>query len=307
MSWQMAIFTLGARLTVKSRLKTAKNVQAARASFERSAAWFKAPKHLVQINSDLVYGDDTVPALWLSSGRVTNDAILYYIHGGGFIMGSPHTHKGLAGHLARFLGVEAVLPNYRKAPEHPFPAGLEDVIAGYHALLARGYAGRIIIAGDSAGGGLALGLSSYICDQDLPQPLCIVALAPSVDQSFSGETITSNAESDAVLVGTRTEFLKNLYMGDQDTQSDYASPLVENFSGAPPVLIQASEGEILLDDALRMQNHLLEQGVDVRAETWPNNIHVFQILVGYVPESRAALRQVAEFITPFLPQSPNDS
>jgi len=238
-----------------------------------------------------------VPVKWASCGTVKSDDILFYIHGGGFIAGSPDTHKHLAAHLSKFLGIETVMPEYRLAPEHPFPAGFDDVVASYNALIASGRKpDQIILGGDSAGGGLMFSLLAYICKNNLPRPKCCFALSPIVDFTYTSDSLKENAKSEAVLVAERFEELSGMYLGDQDPKNPYVSPLFADFPDCPPILIHVGDGEILRDDTLMMQRHLLDQGVDVLVRSWATGFHVWHIMVGYVPEARAALKDIAAFI-----------
>lgn len=236
------------------------------------------------------------PALWVSSGPCARRRVILYLHGGGYILGSPQTHRKLAARLSRLCGLRAFLPSYRLAPEHPIPAGLDDARAAHAALLARGYRpGDIVIGGDSAGGGLALALTSQLCLAGTP-PAAVFAWSPFTDQSFSGASVVENGRRDHFFPGWRAHELADMILGDTPADDPRASPLFAAFPNCPPVLLQASTAEILRDDAVRMQAHLRQQGIDARLELWDDVPHAWQVFDGWFPEARAAIRRTANFI-----------
>ena len=220
-----------------------------------------------------------------------------YIHGGGYIAGSPDTHKHIVAKLCGDLEMEAVMPCYRLAPENPYPAGFEDIVTCYHAVAESGRdPRRLILGGDSAGGGLMFALLAYLVKNDLPLPLCCFAISPSVDLRDAAVKRTTNAKSEAVLAADRFPEMRSIYLGNQDPTHPYVSPILGSFDGCPPVLMHVSDREVLLEDTLAMQNRLLGQGVDVLVRNWPTSFHVFHLLLGHVPEARLALRDIADFI-----------
>lgn len=298
MSWQLALFTGFSRLIVKRAMTREHDVVKARAGFDLLASkLFRKPGFLAQSRDQLRHDGRDVPALWVSVGAPQSDHILLYIHGGGYIMGSPQTHKGMVAYLARMLGVRAVMPDYALAPEQKFPAGLDDVIASYFALLERGYRPeQIILGGESAGGGLVFSLLAHLSQIKSPMPACVFAISPSLDLTFSSPSFIENARSDAVLPASRTAYLRALYLDDHPPEDPLASPLFANFQSLPPVLIHASDGEILRDEAERMAARLKEAEADVTLKIWRSDIHVFHILVGFIPEAKTALRHVADFV-----------
>lgn len=247
-----------------------------------------------------------VPVLWVSRKAPRRQDVLLYIHGGGFIVGSPDTHKHMIAYLAGKLGIEAVLPRYRLAPEHPFPAGLDDVVATYRGLLQRGLrADQIIIGGDSAGGALTLALLAYLSDQGMDMPQSVFVLSPIVDSNGRFDSLQSNAKSECLLVAENFDGLSQMYLGDQDRNQPYASPFYAEFASCPPILFHCCDREILRDDTLEMQRKLVGLGHDVLVRSWPNAFHVFHIMYGHFPEARTALDDVVAFVT--AQRSPNDS
>ncbi len=240
-------------------------------------------------------------ALWVASGSsngapVSNDKILLYIHGGGYLAGDPDTHKKMVARLCRMAGLKAFLPAYSLAPEHPIPAGLNDVDAAWQHLRAQGYAPeQIVLGGDSAGGGLALALLSLLCQRG-EAPAGLFAWSPFTDVTFSGASMTENFERDHFFSSARAPELAALILGDTPPDDPRASPLFATFPNCPPVLLQASHCEILRDDAIRMEEKLRASGTDVRLEMWPEAPHVWQLFDGWLPEARDAIRNTARWI-----------
>ncbi|MEO1001179.1 MAG: alpha/beta hydrolase fold domain-containing protein, partial [Pseudomonadota bacterium] len=233
-------------------------------------------------------GDDAAP-------------LLLYFHGGGYFQGSPRTHRALAAALAGRAGMAARVPDYRLAPEHPFPAAPEDARALYLGLLAAGLRpGRIVLAGDSAGGGLALALLHVIGAEGLPWPAATVVFSPWTDLTVSGESVRTNAGADPLLPASRLADVGAAYLAGADARDPRASPLFGQFAGAPPTLIQASRHEILRDDSVRMAGVLRDQGVDVTLELSDRLPHVWQIFQGRLPEADAALDRAGAFLRAHL-------
>ncbi len=294
MSWQLRGFSWFSRHFVKRWLSSVKEVPDLREGFERHAR----RSHISPPLADYRNGHlGKVPVKWVSCGPVQNNDTLIYIHGGGYVAGSPDTHQHLVAHLCRQLGSEAVLPAYRLAPEHPFPAAIEDIIACYRSLIAQGRdPARFIIGGDSAGGGLVFSLLARLAKEGLPNPICAFALSPVVDFTHAGASIKSHAESEAVLVSARIAEMDQMYLNGADPAGPAVSPVFADFPDCPPVLIHVADQEILRDDTLAMQTRLLDQGAEVLVRSWPGGFHVWHMMVGYIPEARAALKDVADFI-----------
>ena len=234
------------------------------------------------------------PALALTPPGALGAPTLLYFHGGGFVFGSPKTHQAMLARLARSVGLRAVLPRYRLAPEHPFPAALEDAMAVYRALAGRG---PVILGGDSAGGALALTVLAEVLKEGLPKPLGVFAFSPLTDLTFSGESVARNAAREAVLPADRAPDLVAFYLGDQAADDPRVSPLFAAFHGAPPVWLCAGTGEILLDDTRRMAARLRDQGVDVTEVIETDLPHVWPIFHNTLPEARTTLGAVEAWIT----------
>ena len=284
-------------LVAKPRLRHVKTPEEARRSFERTARWvFRQPPFSLYMPDHFTGPSGARPALWVSSGKYDRRRVILYLHGGGYIVGSAQTHAAVCARLSQLSGFSVFLPDYRLAPEHPYPAALEDAEAAFDDLIARGFApADIVIGGDSAGGGLALALLSRLCTRGM-QPAGTFTWSPWTDLTLSGASLERNADSDVLLPVSRIKEMRAYYAADTAPDDAGLSPLFARFPGCPPVLIQWSRSEILADDSERMAAHLRAEGADVQMQTWPKAPHVWQILDGLVPEARDALQNTADFV-----------
>lgn len=298
MSWQLKAMRVFLRSVVRRSLRRQPDSISARRWFERGA-WLNARgKPWRVFNPDDLNG---IPALW-SIPPSHGQPLIVYFHGGGYVMGNPRTHAALGANLTRRTGLPVCLPDYRLAPEHPFPAAFEDAVQVWHALLARGHdPAQIVIGGDSAGGGLALALLGHLCTTDQPRPAALFAFSPFTDLTLSGASIRDNAASEILLPISRLEQLRAKVLQGADPADPRISPLFAEFPGAPAVLIQVARTEILLDDSRRMAECLRAQGVDVTLQEGGNLPHVWQYFHGWLPEARKSLAQTAHFIRQVLP------
>lgn len=229
-------------------------------------------------------------------GPAPNVSILY-LHGGGFVSGSPRTHRGIAGRLARGVGARVVAPEYRLAPEHPFPAALEDAEAVYMAMLDQGTdPARLAIAGDSAGGNLVFALLLKLKQSGAPMPAAAVGLSPFADFTGSGESFRLNAMRDPLLHVRGFPSVVAAYAPNEDATNPLLSPIFGELSGLPPTLIQCGSDEILLDDARRLHVALRAAGVPCDLEVWERMPHVWQAFASFLPEARRALLRVTAFL-----------
>ena len=241
--------------------------------------------------------DRHIDGLWLSNGQVRRDKVILFLHGGAYLFGGSASHRPLAAALAQRTGARVLVPDYRLAPAHPFPAAIDDAVAAYRHLLTIGHAPKdIAIAGDSAGGGLTMALLHVAGTADLPYPACAVAFSPWSDLTLSGESHRRNARREVLLPVERIEEARDHYLAGAPADDPRASPVHGSFEGAPPVLIQASRAEILEDDARAMAARLTEEGVDVQLDFWARTPHVWQHLHGRLPEADQALDEAGAFL-----------
>lgn len=297
MSWQLTLLNAQLRWLIKPILHRTKGPEQARADFERTARWFfRTPpglSHIVRPNR----------LHWLRSGPAQRGQVILYFHGGGYVAGSPRSHAGLVGRLARLSGVEVCAPDYRLAQEAPFPAAFEDACAAWSALRDMGYkADNIVLGGDSAGGGLALALLAHVLARG-EAPAGLFAFSPWTDLACTGSSLQDNAHLDAVLPVARIHELVDIYLHGTDPKDPRASPLYAGFTTPPPILIQYSETEILRDDSLRMAKRLRAAGADVTLSAEKDAPHVWQIFDGWLPEARISLREAARFVQGCLPDT----
>ncbi len=291
MSWQLRALRVFLRSAVRRSLRRQPDSISARRWFERGA-WLNARgRPWVGLPADLLAD---VPALW--TAPQARQMILYF-HGGGYVMGNPRTHAAMGLYLTRKTGLPVCLPDYRLAPEHPFPAAFEDALAVWDALEARGIAASdVVLGGDSAGGGLALALLAHLCATDRPRPACAFAFSPFTDLTLSGASIRENAAREILLPIERLEALRTRVLQGADPSDPRISPLFGTFAKAPPVLLQVARYEILRDDSRRMAKALQAQSVKVTLQEGGNLPHVWQYFHGWLPEARKSLTDTAQFI-----------
>lgn len=225
------------------------------------------------------------------------DCYVLFLHGGGYTTGSPSNYRHLTWRIAAGARAQVVAPDYRLAPEHPFPAALEDAFSSYRWLSAnRADAHRIAIVGDSAGGGLGFALSLKLRDQGSAPPAAIVALSPWTDLALTGASFALNASKDPVIDAARAAEYARLYLAGADPRTPYASPLYGDWRNAPPVLIQVGSEEVLRDDAVRMTEKLRAAGCDVELEVWGGMPHVWHVFASVLPEARQAIGRIGTFL-----------
>lgn len=266
------------------------SIEEQRARNERSTRLNRLP---ADVHCHHVFADG-VAAEWIQVPDADWGVILY-LHGGAYALGSISTHREFVARLARAAGMRGLAINYRLAPEHPFPAAMEDATAAYEWLLGIGVEpSRIVVAGDSAGGGLALAALVALRDTGKPLPAGAVCISPWTDLTLSGASVQSKAHLDCVLDPDSLEMYARLYAGERDRTSPLISPLYADLSDLPPLLMQVGTDEILLDDATRCAAKARQAGVSVSLEVWDEMFHVFQ-LVPFLPETKTAVGHIAEF------------
>ncbi len=269
-------------------------------TIDEQRADFEARTTLLPLASDIVCQPvqaNGIPAEWVTAPEAENDRVILYLHGGGFVVGSINTHREMVSHISRAARARILLIDYRLAPEHPFPAGLEDSRTAYRWLISEGFdPGRMIIAGDSAGGGLTISTLLALRDNGDPLPAAAVCLSPWVDLEGLGESMTANADSDPQVDQKGLLEMAEQYLAGADPRTPLAAPLYADLKGLPPLLIQAGAAETLLDDSTRLAAKAREQGVDVILEPWEDMLHVWQFLAAFVPEARQAVAVIGEFV-----------
>jgi monoterpene epsilon-lactone hydrolase len=285
---QMIIETLRSRPAMADL-----SIEDQRAAFDALASQFPLAEDVRRDPVDAA----GVPAEWITTPEALHERGIYYLHGGGYTLGSINTHREIISRLSRAARARGLAIDYRLAPEHPFPAAVEDSTAAYRWLLAIGVdPARLVIAGDSAGGGLTVATLVALRDAGDPLPAAAVCLSPWIDLEGLGESMTTRAEVDPMV--QREELLQHVkaYLGDAHPRTPLAAPLYADLRGLPPLLIQVGTAETLLDDSTRLAERAKAAGVDVVLEPWDDMIHVWQFCAAILPEGQQAIDRIGEFI-----------
>ncbi|HLP50651.1 MAG TPA: alpha/beta hydrolase [Chitinophagales bacterium] len=278
---------------VKSRANVS-NPQAARRGFERITGKWNTPLSGFTYQPIEAAG---IHAEWIYPEGCDKTKVLLYFHGGGYFTGSYNTHRALVSKLAQNAGISALNINYRLAPEHPYPAAIEDCASVYQWLLAQGFSSvNICFGGDSAGGGCTIGTLTYLRDKGIPLPKCAIAISPWLDHTFAGDSFPHKDAVDPMLLASAFPDVSKYYMGDSDANSPYASPLFHSLAGLPPVLVQVGEDELLLSDSVRFAEKAKADGSDVMLEVYPGMFHVFNAFWRVMPKARLANKKLGEFM-----------
>ncbi|MEX2704637.1 MAG: alpha/beta hydrolase [Candidatus Freyrarchaeum guaymaensis] len=266
------------------------SVKGARIGLEQLASLTKPPDD-VKCEPVNVRG---VPAEWITTPGAKDQYAILYLHGGGYIAGSIKTHRDLVSRISRASKARALIIDYRLAPEHPFPAAVEDATAAYRWLVSAGGIdpSNLIVAGDSAGGGLTIASLVKLRDEGDALPAGAVCLSPWTDLACTGETLRSKAEVDPFITPEGVEFMAGVYLGDVDPKNPLASPLYAGLKGLPPMLIQVGTSEILLDDSLRLADRAKAAGVNVEPDVWED----------MVQENRSSSSREQSYLTYLLRQ-----
>lgn len=245
-----------------------------------------------------------MPAEWIEVANANHDRILLYFHGGGYVLCSIETHRHLIAALAQAARARALAVDYRLAPEHRYPAALEDALAAYRWLLDLGVAPeRIITGGDSAGGGLSIAVLIAARDAGLPLPAGAICLSPWVDLTFSGESVRTNARREFIIPMRMIHQGAAMVLGNADPREPTISPLFADLRGLPPLFIQVGTEEILLDDARRLAERAESAGFQVELEIWQGMVHVWQFFVPYLKEARQAIDRLGAFVQSRVPDA----
>lgn len=240
---------------------------------------------------------DGVPAEWVSAPDVDGSRAVLYLHGGGYAIGSLDTHRRLAFDVSAASRARVLLLDYRLAPEHPFPAAVDDATAAWRWLLKQGFPGdNLAIAGDSAGGGLTIAALVNLRDRKLGLPACAVAISPWVDLEGVGTSMTTRSAQDPMVQKAGLTWMADMYLAGKDARTPLAAPLHADLEGLPPVLVQVGTAETLLDDATRIAERLHGAGGEVKLSVWPNMLHVFPLFAPILSEGMDGCREIGEFM-----------
>jgi len=249
---------------------------------------------LVTYKSDVIAN---VESIWALPVEADSDKVILYTHGGGFAVGSASSHRKLAGHLAKQLGVTAVAIDYRRAPEHPFPAQIEDSTAVYKELLERGFKPEnIATCGDSAGGNLAISTVLKLRQDGVPLPGAVIALSPWLDMEHVGKTLETNAATDALVSKAILQGMSGMFLGENGSRTDpLANPLKADYEGFPRMYVTAGSAETLLDNAEDLALLARAAGVPVTLSVVDGMQHVFPFLAGRAPEADEEIHRIASW------------
>ena len=268
------------------------SVVARRALMDTAAAAAHLPKGIAVEAVDA----GGIPAEWVRAEGVRSDAAILYLHGGGYVIGSLASHRQMVSYISRAAGAPILSLAYRLAPEHPFPAAVEDAAAGYRWLLRTDIApGKIAVAGDSAGGGLTAATLLALRDAGDALPAAGVCISPWADLTCSAGTYAAKADTDPMVPHDEIRKFADLYLGDKDPKTPLASPVFADLTGLPPLLIQVGTEEVLLDDSLALDRRAKSCGVASTLEVWEQMIHVWHAFSPMLKEGREAIARIGEY------------
>ncbi len=288
------LFVLRAALRRVKKRGDVTNPQRARYGFEKMVGkWNKPLKGFTYVQEDV----SGISSEWIYPNNCDRTKVLLYFHGGGYMVGSYNTHRGLVSQIAKHAEVSALSINYRLAPEYPYPAAIEDCAKAYEWLLNKGFSpSQICLGGDSAGGGCVVGTLTYLRDKNIPLPKCAIAISPWVDHTFSGHSFPSRDKLDPMLIADGFPMVSDYYMTGQDPKAPYASPIFHSLSNLPPVYVQVGDHELLLSDSTRFAEKAKEEGTDVRLDVYPEMFHVFNAFWKVLPKAREANQKLGGFL-----------
>ena len=267
---------------------------------EMRANFAEATSKFNQVAKDIKYQTvdaGGVKAEWIAAPNAVEKRVLMFLHGGSYMVCSVSTHRDLISRLARSAAVRALGVDYRLAPEHTFPAAVEDATAAYRWMISSGVnPTSVVIAGDSAGGGLTLATLIALRDAGDPLPAAAVCMSPWVDLECLGESMITKADVDPFVSREIQKALAQQYLGDADPRTPLAAPLYADLAGLPPMLIQVGSSETLLDDATRLAKRAKAAGVEASLDIWEDMIHGWQIFAPFLPEGQQAIENIGAFI-----------
>ncbi len=294
MSMRAELVRLGLRWFLKPTGRTGVAIVRRRAQIGNFERWVPLPPAATETVRGALGG---VPAWRVATPRSRSDRHILFLHGGGYVSGSPELYRHVTWRFAETAAARVAAIGYRLAPEHPFPAALDDAAAAWHALLAEGVdPRRAAFIGDSAGGGLALCLALWLRDRGEPLPAAIALLSPWTDLALTGASLRRNARADPMQNAADLPYLAACYLNGADPRNPYASPLYGDPACLPPTLIQVGSDEILRDDAVRMAERMRAAGCEVTLEIWKRMPHVWHGFAPVMPEARRAIARVGAFV-----------
>lgn len=268
------------------------SLEESRSYFNERGQEFPLPEGVTIASADV----GGMTAEWVRADNANNDAVILYLHGGGYVIGSPTSHRHLTSAISQACGVEVLALDYRLAPENPFPAAIEDAVAAYIWLLQQDVkCNRIVIAGDSAGGGLTIATLLTLREKGIALPAAGVCISPWADLTNSSERYATT--SDPMLTKTELDQFAQTYLQGQDPRNPFASPLFADLRGLPPLLIQVGTQEHLIGDSIGLEARAKEAGVSVTLEVWEEMIHVWHYFHPMLKEGREAIARIGEFVT----------
>jgi acetyl esterase/lipase len=295
MSVRAEMLRLGTRCLLKGKPGPAASLAERRRRAAAADRWVRDPPPGIE---RVAVDAGGVAAEWVAAPVAQAGVNILYLHGGGYVIGSPSLYRNLTWRLARAAAARLLAVDYRLAPEHPFPAAVDDAMTAYEWILARGAdPRRLVVVGDSAGGGLAFALLLRCRDEArLPLPAAVVALSPWTDLALTGASLAGNAVADPFLDANGIPPIAEYYLAGADPRHPYASPLYGDPTGLPPALLQVGGDEVLRDDATRMADRLRAAGCEVTLEVWPRMPHVWHLFASVMPEARRAIARIGAFV-----------
>ena len=280
-------------LEKRHEMEIKKRVAESRESLERLAS-------LVQLPDDVTlehFNINEMKAVWIDAPQVNPENVILYLHGGGYMEGSLTSHQDLAMRIGRASKARILLIDYRLAPEAPFPAAVNDAVSAYKWLINDQEIppSKIIIGGDSAGGGLTVATLLQLKQMNEKLPAASICLSPWTDLAMEGDSVKNNANSAKFLKSYDLYFMASLYIQDHNPKNPFISPLYGDLSGLPPLLIHVGAAELILDDSLRLAERVKKAGVDVQLTVWDEMPHVFQAFADWAPEGKEAIEKIGQF------------
>ena len=277
----------------KTESQSATNADEFRVWYEDFVGQFDVPEDAIVEQ----VGVGGVTAEWVSAPGASENKTVLYLHCGGYMIGSTRTHRLPMFYLSKASGARVLVLNFRLAPEHPFPAAVEDSLTAYRWLLAQGILpGNVVIGGDSAGGGLTLATLVALRYMGDPLPAAGISHSGWTDLANTGETFATKAEEDPLIDKEMVDTMAAAYLGNRSRTIPLASPYYADLRGLPPLLMQVGGAEVLLDDSIRTAERAREAGVDVTFKIWEGMPHVWQVFANFLPEAQQAIEECGEFI-----------